>query len=539
MEGVHDELITRINRRPGHSFEATWNGLEAKGRVFHAVAHMGPPHDLGVFNSGVDAVGRALLERYFFCKVGDQFEDPLEVVDGAFDQLNLDIFREMTVRSYVDDVEVLAMHDVVKLYNGPKRKLYADALESLRREKLSKWDADLRPFTKFEKQDLGKAPRIIQPRSPRYNLKLGKFLKKLEKGVYHALNETWGARTSATVIKGFNIYESAKILRAKWDLFRNPVAVSIDAAKFDAHVSVKALLYEHSFYQMLFAGAAPKQRQLLDRLLRWQRVQKGVAHCQDGRVKFSVRGTRSSGDLNTSLGNCILMCAMVWAYIRDAGLFKVELANNGDDCVVIMEREDLDIFLGGLETWFRDHGFRMGVDGVATEFERVLFCQSQPVWDGNDWRMVRHPLQCLKKDPMCLVPIVNDRGMRKWRYAVSVCGKALVSGLPMMGAFYDCLGRGGIRCGARFIRYVFNHTSMMERSSGIDVNKHAPVTPQARLSFFKAFGITPDLQLAYEEYYGKLRIGRLSTDKPVADRITARSIPIISEAPEIFTINDD
>ena len=202
MEGVHDELITRINQRPGHSFEATWNGLEAKGRVFHAVARMGPPHDLGVFNSGVDAVGRALLERYFFCKVGDQFEDPLEVVDGAFDQLNLDIFREMTVRSYVDDVEVLAMHDVVKLYNGPKRKLYADALESLRQEKLSKWDADLRPFTKFEKQDLGKAPRIIQPRSPRYNLKLAKFLKKLEKGVYHALNETWGARTSATVIKG-------------------------------------------------------------------------------------------------------------------------------------------------------------------------------------------------------------------------------------------------------------------------------------------------------------------------------------------------
>ena len=100
-------------------------------------------------------------------------------------------------------------------------------------------------------------------------------------------------------------------------------------------------------------------------------MQKGVAHCQDGRVKFSVRGTRSSGDLNTSLGNCILMCAMVWAYIRDAGLFKVELANNGDDCVVIMEREDLDIFLGGLETWFRDHGFRMGVDGVATEFERL------------------------------------------------------------------------------------------------------------------------------------------------------------------------
>lgn len=512
--------------------------MDVKGRVFHAVAHMGPPHDLGVFNSGVDAVGRALLERYFFCKVGDRFEDPLPIAVGAFDQLNLDTFRELTVTSYDGVPEVLPMTDVVALYTGPKRKLYADALKSLRQEKLSGRDAKLRPFTKFEKQDLGKAPRIIQPRSPRYNLKLGKFLKKLEKGLYHALNEAWGARTPATVIKGYNVYESAEIIKAKWDLFEDPVAVSIDAAKFDAHVSVEALRYEHSFYQMLFRHATARQRQLLDRLLRWQRVQEGVAHCRDGEVFFKVRGTRSSGDLNTSLGNCILMCAMVWACVRDLGLFKVELANNGDDCVVIMERSDVDTFTGGLTDWFRDHGFRMGVDGVATEFEQVLFCQSQPVWDGQCWRMVRQPLQCLKKDPMCLVPVVNDRGMRKWRHAVSVCGKALVSGLPMMGAFYDCLGRGGIRCGKRFIRYVFNHTSMMERISGVDVDRGKPVTPEARASFFKAFGITPDLQIAYEEYYGRLRISKLCIDKPVGERVTARSIPLISEAPLIF-INHD
>lgn len=139
---------------------------------------------------------------------------------------------------------------------------------------------------------------------------------------------------------------------------------------------------------------------------------------------------------------------------------------------------------------------------------------------------------------MCLVPVVNDRGMRKWRHAVSVCGKALVSGLPMMGEFYDCLGRGGIRCGKRFIRYVFSHTSMMERISGVDVDRDKPVTPEARASFFKAFGITPDLQIAYEEYYGRLRISKLCMDKPVGERVTARSIPLISEAPQIF-INHD
>jgi len=108
----------------------------------------------------------------------------------------------------------------------------------------------------------------------------------------------------------------------------------------------------------------------------------------------------------------------------------------------------------------------------------------------------------------------------------------------MMGAFYDCLGRGGVRCGQRFVRYVFNHTSMMERINGVDTNTQKPITAEARASFFKAFGITPDLQIAYEEYYGRLRISKLCEDKPVGRRVTARSIPLVSEAPQIFIDHD-
>ncbi len=464
---------------------------------------MGDNHDLGVFNNGVTSVERAMVERYFLCKVGDQFEPPLAPDEGAYDHPFLREFRQSVVASVKPDAAPISLREVVECYSGPKRRVYEAALRSLYRKRLNRKDADLRPFTKFEKQSLLKAPRIINPRSPRYNLVLGKYLKKAEKLYFKAINQVWGGHTSHTVIKGLNTFDAACVMRAKWQRFKNPVALGLDATKFDMHVSVLALMFEHAFYNDVFSSAE------LCKLLSWQLDNRGVAYCDDGEVQFRMPGTRSSGDLNTSLGNCILMCALIWAMCKELGV-DAELANNGDDCVLMFEQEHLQTLLDYIPEWFRKVGFRMTVEEPVTVFEQLEFCQSHPVLLAGGWCMVRNVRTCLRKDPMCLVPLPNERALRKWLGAVGLCGASSVPGCPVLQEFYRAFERNGVETTRRHMAHIFRNTGVLERMDGVSEPNH--ITPEARMSFFRAFGITPDYQIALEDYYSKFTVGALSRE---------------------------
>ncbi len=500
---VPPEALKFINARrvdggpASHQLRVYRNGQPAKPRNYHVVSRMGPNHRLGVFNNNVRSVERALLERYFLCDVNGTFHRPLPVTAAAYDTASLRAVRKHIVEHVAALAPILTLQEVVECYRGSKRKTYQRALESLYRRKLCRKDGHLRPFTKFEKQALDKACRIINPRDPRYNLVLGKYLKKAEHLFFEAINETWGAYTTHTVLKGVNVVQSAEIIRKKWDRFKDPVAVGLDAKKFDMHVSMAALLYEHSFYNKVF------ESQELRRLLRWQLVNRGKAYCPDGEVEFRMPATRSSGDLNTSLGNCIIMCCLIWAYCNERGIVA-ELCNNGDDCVVIMERADLDRFQDGLVGWFERKGFRMEVEQPVDEFEQIEFCQSSPCWDGRTWRMVRNVRTCLKKDPMCLIPVNSVKTLRKWMGAVGECGLALVPGIPVLREFYQCFIRHGLRASERMIEHIFRTTSMQERSAGLEGDWEP--TPESRASFYRMSGITPDYQIALEQYYRTLVI---------------------------------
>jgi hypothetical protein len=354
----------------------------------------------------------------------------------------------------------------------------------------------LKPFTKFEKQDLSKAPRIINPRSPRYNLVLGKYLKRAEKSYFHAINEAWGGHTAHTVIKGLNARDSGRVMRAKWDRFRRPVAVGLDAKKYDMHVGIPALKFEHSFYNMVFNSRE------LRTLLEQQLHNVGVAYCPDGRVSFSIDGTRCSGDLNTALGNCILMCALISGLCSELAI-GAELANNGDDCVLFLEEEHLELLQANVVQYFERYGFRMTVEEPVRVFERVEFCQSHPVLLNGDWCMVRDVRTCLKKDPMCLIPVQNDRVWRKWLGAVGECGLATVPGCPVLQSFYGAFLRSGKTACAKFKRHIFKNSGVLERGyEGVN-----DVSDEARASFYAAFGITPDYQIALEHYYDRMEIG--------------------------------
>jgi hypothetical protein len=399
----------------------------------------------------------------------------------------------------------LSRRQVVDRYTGSKKRVYEEALLSLQRKPLGKDDARLKMFVKFEKQNLDKAPRGINPRDPRYNLELGRYLKHAEKSYFKAINEAFGGHTDHTVIKGLNADESARVLKQKWDRFNEPVAVGLDAAKFDAHVSVDALKFEHSFY----TGVYPGDRKL-QKLLSWQLVNEGVAYADDGTVKFKIKGTRSSGDLNTSLGNCNIMCGCVYAYAKDRCV-EVELANNGDDCVVFMERANLTKFLEGLEGWFRHRGFVMVAEEPVFAFEQVEFCQTKPVQLTTGWRMVRNHVAVLKKDPICLIAVQNDNVFRKWLDAVGDCGTTLNLGVPVQHAFYEAYKRHGVKCSEGMKEKIYQNTSMRTRLSELRGSSHK-ISPEARVSYYYAFGILPDHQVEIESFYQNAVIAPWSGD---------------------------
>lgn len=479
------------------------NGLFGKVRVYHVVPHLAPPHNLGVFNNNVDTVERALVERYFLCKDGDEFRPALHVRPGAFDRPGLADFRRQ-VLSHMPHLPVLSRSATVDLFRGSKRRVYEAADASLMLDPVSVQDARLTSFAKFEKLDVGKAPRLINPRSPRFNLELARYLKHAEHHYFRAINKAWGARTRATVIKGYDARVAAAILRDKWNLFEDPVAVGLDATKFDMHVSMQALRYEHSFYTALFPG-----RQGLRRLLQWQLRNRGTAYCADGTVKFEMRGTRSSGDMNTSLGNCVLMCAMIWEWCENAGV-DAELANNGDDCVVIMERKALARFLSGCDGYFRRLGFAMTVEEAVDVFEQIEFCQTHPVWTVNGWVMVRNHRTTLQKDLMCLLSIPNADVYGRWLGAVGECGLAATHGVPVQQGWYSMIRRCGLRPRTSDFDAAFHNTSwLMRRFEGVD-----DVTPEARVSYYYAFGVLPDEQRELEALWGRTSVGEFVAGTP-------------------------
>jgi hypothetical protein len=66
-----------------------------------------------------------------------------------------------------------------------------------------------------------------------------------------------------------------------------------------------------------------------------------------------------------------------------------------------------------------------------------------------------------------------------------------------MGALYACFKRHGLPCG-KLIEEVYRNRAQLQLSVGL---KQAEVTAVARVSFYYAFGVLPDEQVALERWY--------------------------------------
>lgn len=425
----------------------------------------------------------ALLERMYFCRVDGELRPPLPVDDLIVSQ-RCGWFAD-DLLGIIPSFTPVSLWDFSQMYKGSKRLLYERAVLSLYSNPLRRRDAESNSFVKREKAKFRKAPRCIQPRDPRYNASIGRYLKPLEHQLYRAVATLSGE--GAVITKGLNLVGVAGCLQQKWNNFKSPVALGLDATAFDAHVSASWLRWEHGIYNRIFKDP------VLARYLTWQIDNRGKSFCPDGKLKYSVEGRRFSGDMNTGLGNCLIMCAMVYSYASFKGV-RINLANNGDDCVVFMEQGDLEWFVEGINGWFEELGFRLTSEPPAYNFEAIEFCQMHPVLIGDEWRMVRTPKVAFEKDTMCTLTVTDEEYLQ-WLAGVSDCGLATASGVPIMQEFYLNLRRAaGTRCAPERLT---EYTGMRHLSRGM-ASRVTPVDEASRFSFWLAFGVDPDTQRAVE-----------------------------------------
>jgi len=472
-----------------------------KFRKMVRLSGISPEMRLSGFNNTIDTLERAVKERVFFVKGKNGFEEPPRPVGDYFAEKLLPV-KELLVRN-LPFTTPLSPQAFAETFRGAKRRVYDEAVASLSIKSVTQQDSHVKVFVKYEKTDYTRksdpVPRVISPRDPRYNVEVGCFLRPIEERIFESLASLF--ENKKTVFKGMNAADSGRKMFDLWSSFTNPVAIGLDASRFDQHVSEQALVWEHQLYPLCF----PKPyRKKLERLLSWQVKNTCKGYTEDGKLKYTKVGGRMSGDMNTSLGNCILMCSMIKQYSLDRGV-RTLLANNGDDCVVFMEAKDLERFSFGLDGWFRALGFNMTVEEPCHTFEEIEFCQTHPIYVGpghDDYLMVRHPKWAIAKDTMCVNGFQTNRQYLAWLDAVGTGGLAMTGGVPIFQDFYRTYCSFGVRGDTHYHAQSWGVRSLQKNM----VRSYSPVSPQTRASFYWAFGVSPDEQLVMEDFYSKVRL---------------------------------
>jgi len=465
---------------------------------------------MGTFEHTIDNLERALLERMYFTKMKDgTFEPPLKPQQKVLDELRSFI---CAVAKSCKKLQPLSLDEVVESYSGPKRTRYAIAKKLYEFTGYLKKYSYITMFVKGEKSNLAKPPRGIQPRHPVYNLLLARYLKHAEHHIYDAIGRVFGGGIfNATIMKCYNALEIGNIIAEKWYKFKDPVGIGADATKFDMHVSASMLAIEHELYNMIFNSPE------LARLLRDQRRTTGYATAPDGTLKYTVNGCRCSGDLNTSLGNCIIMCAMMWTWAKKCGV-KVELINNGDDCMIFMERSDLEKFRHGALDFFTACGFRMVFEEPVYELPKVEFCQSRPIRTRDGVLMVRNIPTVLSKDTMTTLDLTDRATREQWFYAIGDCGLSMYGDIPVLREFYNTFSRFGRYCDYRKQRH-FQVSGRHYESRGMHKKYSTDIIAETVFDIWVAWGITPHEQAVLEEHYHRVdlscmqNIGEIPNDR--------------------------
>lgn len=391
-------------------------------------------------------------------------------------------------------------YDMANSYRGGKKARYVDATDQVLARGLLKKHSRVQLFVKWEKKRFipskpNPDPRAIQFRDPRYCVVLGKYLKPMEHKIYKVKGRGKFFPPSRMIGKGLSTNQRARLLAEKFKGFDDPRVVSLDCSRFDQHVSGQLLQIEHQVYLGLCNDPTFAQ------VLSWQLVNRGAT--KQG-IKYICHGARMSGDMNTALGNCILMIIMVVAFITQR-TSKFDVLDDGDDCLLLIEADDLPWVVENAYTIFLSFGMEIKVESIAARMEDVEWCQCKPVMTGGGWKFVRRPEKVLNGSACGLKYLDPSlRLRRKLLRSIGMTELILNQGVPILQAYALAIlrvaGPGeALQFDTTDEMYHKLDVELRARGEKLEDAKARPVTDEARASFALAFGFAPAEQVELEQ----------------------------------------
>jgi hypothetical protein len=390
-------------------------------------------------------------------------------------------------------------------YSGTLRRRYLEAARSLEEDGLSgPQDWIIRAFLKTEKnRQPGKAmkPRLIYPRSSRYNLEVASRLKPFEHWLWGRLKgSVLGFDGSRLVAKGLNQRQRANLIRKKFASFRKCVCFEADGKAFEAHVGPDSLRREQNVYKAAFPGDS-RLRFLLSKQLELH----GTTSCG---AKFSRKGARASGDFNTGMGNSLIFLVEVVAALRLYDLSHFDVLVDGDNVLVFLEQDESRPVLDGFsKTILESSGHEVLLERPAFVLEDVRFGGSAPVFlgGGRGWSMVREYHRVLSGAFSSHVYLREAVFAREWMVGVAMCELSQARGVPILQSFFVSALRalGSVR---RVREHPFADY-LVKGAWFASVDDALSVSVDARLSFESAFGVTPEEQVRLEKSFSRMEFG--------------------------------
>lgn len=300
----------------------------------------------------------------------------------------------------------------------PKGKIYKEAYRELHFRPLTAKDARISMFVKAEKlpidcleDPLTKDPRAIQFRAPTFSAQLARYTLALEKTFY---------LTTPGATKGMDGEKKGRTLSDMIGKYSNPVYLELDCSRFDAHVSSALLKCEHSLYNHIFSSAK------LASMLRLQLENVGITRTG---MRYTVKGGRMSGDMNTALGNNVLQWGMIHVWLKECGVSKFDYVFDGDDSVIIIEK--VDVALINEAVYNELFGMKAKLKTVQ-DLSDVEYCKGHFFGEVGDLKFARDPQVAILKDIYTTKLLVNNKQLVNYMYTLGLCMAHQYSKVPVM-----------------------------------------------------------------------------------------------------------
>jgi hypothetical protein len=404
-------------------------------------------------------------------------------------------FKRLTGLGKAYTGERWSREQVVSSYTGALQRRYEAARLSLEEDGvLGRQDVELKAFLKGEKVVNKVKPRMIFPRSPRYNLELARYLKPFEHWLWGKLKgrRIGACGNSRTVAKGLNPAERGKLIARKFSQFRDPVVIEVDGKSFESHLDVQQLQQEHAVYLNAYDND-PVLRRLLE-------VQLKLKGRTSGGIRFERAGGRASGDFNTGMGNSLVMVAVVSTVLGALSRWRRtrwDALVDGDNAVLFLERSSAEVvqrLFGPLARVLCGH--TMELENIAYSMEQIRFGQCAPVLVNGSWRMVRDPVKVISHMTSNYKHLDQPNFSGRYLKGIAMCEASLAVGLPILQhvtkTLYDV------------VRSVKNPSFDLYRdycALGVKSFREpeiAVIKQATRESFARAFGFSVDQQVALE-----------------------------------------